>query len=315
MTAVHDPRDPLTSDERALAALLDAPSTGPSAAIDARILATARAAASVTAATSVTSAPATALGAERRHHHGRRRGLQWIRVGGVAASLVLVLGLGWRLALEAPGRGVAADSSDTAAEATGAQSVVSPEPVGSAADAPDASAEGVAAADSAAAEPAAEEAATMTKPAAQAFKAGAPPPPSSPEAGVMESAQPPVAVASPAAAPPPSGRAATGDSALRARALASERAAGAASAPVADDAASARDPLERIEVTGSRIRMVDIGIADDARLPIADWFDRIRQRRDEGDLDGARGSLGRFRAQHPRVAVPVDLQALDVGSR
>jgi len=63
------------------------------------------------------------------------------------------------------------------------------------------------------------------------------------------------------------------------------------------------------------MRMADVEIADDARLPIADWFDRIRQRRDAGDLDGARGSLSRFRAQHPRVALPEDLRALDVAPR
>ena len=43
---------------------------------------------------------------------------------------------------------------------------------------------------------------------------------------------------------------------------------------------------------------------------IEDWLQRIRQRRDDGDLDGARSSLMLFRREHPHHRVPDDLRAL-----
>lgn len=51
-------------------------------------------------------------------------------------------------------------------------------------------------------------------------------------------------------------------------------------------------------------------VSEDADLPVPAWFDRIRWRRNAGDLAGARDSLARLRADHPDAAVPDDLADL-----
>lgn len=68
--------------------------------------------------------------------------------------------------------------------------------------------------------------------------------------------------------------------------------------------------LDRIEVTGSRIRLAELPVRDDAGLEPALWLQRIRDRRDADDLDGARASLALFRRHHPRVRVPDDVARL-----
>jgi len=82
--------------------------------------------------------------------------------------------------------------------------------------------------------------------------------------------------------------------------------------------AAAQPTLDRIEVTGSRskrveisdVALADIPVADDARLDKKAWLERIRARRDAGDPDRARESLALFRKAHPRVSLPQDLRAL-----
>jgi hypothetical protein len=92
--------------------------------------------------------------------------------------------------------------------------------------------------------------------------------------------------------------------------VAADRAAAApADAMAAEDTASG-STLDRIEVTGSRIRMADMPVRDDRELAPAQWLQRIRDRRDDGDLDGARQSLQQFRKSYPRVRLPDDLRAL-----
>ena len=92
---------------------------------------------------------------------------------------------------------------------------------------------------------------------------------------------------------------------------ASEAAAAAPSPPVASDAAAERDnTLDRVEVTGTRIRLADLPVRDDARLDPASWLQRIRDRRDAGDIDHALESLALFRRSHPRSRVPDDLARL-----
>lgn len=332
MTARHDPHDPLTPDERALAALLDASSAGPSPSLDARILAAARAAAAQPAAlphAPATSVPTAAIHAERPRRHQRPRGMRWARVSGIAASMVLVLGLGWRLALEAPVQHEAA--ADMAAEAASEEPVatvdlIKPPPPPPPSESrpqrivlsPSADAAATAAADTpgSAAAPATAASARKAAPipeqrsAEERFEELAA---AAPEPVPMASPPPPAPVsAAPPAAPAPAASASSGISARTQQAEYSEqRAAAAGNAVAADDS----DSLDRVQVTGSRIRNVDVDISDDARLPIADWFDRIRSRRAQGDLDGARGSLARFRAQHPRVAIPDDLRTLDATPR
>ncbi len=74
-----------------------------------------------------------------------------------------------------------------------------------------------------------------------------------------------------------------------------------------------------IEVTGSRLKRGDaesyeplskVSVNEDVRLESGEWLERIRARRDEGDLDGARASLRLFRRDHPRVRIPDDLRVL-----
>jgi hypothetical protein len=72
--------------------------------------------------------------------------------------------------------------------------------------------------------------------------------------------------------------------------------------------------LDSIVVTGSRIKRAETA-RDMARIPVhedngldrIEWLERIRERRDGGDLEGARRSLANFRQAHPRVRVPDDL--------
>ena len=62
------------------------------------------------------------------------------------------------------------------------------------------------------------------------------------------------------------------------------------------------------------VTVVDLPPADDAD-PAADvWIERIRQRRDAGDLEGARASLRLLRESHPEFSLPEDLHALDDGT-
>ncbi|GAA5079406.1 hypothetical protein [Lysobacter panacisoli] len=88
----------------------------------------------------------------------------------------------------------------------------------------------------------------------------------------------------------------------------SEAAAAASAKRAAVASESASPALDRIEVTGSSLAGVPVD--EDLELPPDEWIERIRARRDDGDLDGARESLKRLREVHPRVRVPHDLRAL-----
>ena len=339
MTAGHDHREPLDADERDLAARLAriGPLDGPSPSLDAKILAAAHAAAAM-------------------HKPGRRRHwLAWMGVPpalvtgvGVAAAAVLALGLVWQLRPrtgmlpaedEATGVGeevfIIAEPSATARTPASNPPPFPAEPASPAQSAPGATA--VADPQKAAAR-------------AQAEKSSAVPP--SAEATAVEEAkvvatQPSqlaereaaaAAVADTAAreeagfvaAPPPTTAAparkqshASYTTAARATAERRERApAAAASAPQVQAADAEEDSatLDRIEVTGSRLKRSDIAgnheplakvsVNDDTRLETSEWLERIRARRDEGDLGGARESLRLFRREHPRVRIPDDLRAL-----
>jgi len=116
-------------------------------------------------------------------------------------------------------------------------------------------------------------------------------------------------------------RDATYTTAARAAAERRERsAAQKASAATATATATASEDegttLDRIEVTGSRIRAdldVDwsqVPVNDDTRLPSIEWLERIRARRDAGAADSARASLKQFQREYPRIRLPEDLRAL-----
>lgn len=68
--------------------------------------------------------------------------------------------------------------------------------------------------------------------------------------------------------------------------------------------------VHRVGGTGSRLPLAELPVREDARLEPAAWLQRIRDRRDADDLDGARASLALFRDSHPRIRLPDDLARL-----
>jgi len=84
----------------------------------------------------------------------------------------------------------------------------------------------------------------------------------------------------------------------------------------AANAATAREQdttaLDRVEVTGSRLRRTDlqVPVSDDAQLAVDDWLERVRTRYGLGDADAARRSLLLFVKDHPSESVPEDLEPL-----
>ena len=344
------PDEPLTPEERAWAERLRrvGPHDGPSPALDARILAAAHAAAAT------------------RPRAPRHR---WPAYAGVAASLVVAVGLAWQLRplwrspppLPENAGSVAAPIAQTgatlsadvlaAAEPIARESVASPPPPVPPAARPAASAQRQA-----------KSRPTATATATAAAPAPAPPPPPPPsrsdflDEAIVEDAPPTAAndaaVASRAARQAESQAAAEAastsrvrDDARRERAAAASRSAfpavqadGAAgiSAPTAmpmpapaasgNTGTAARKAitaapqpwedvdngaLDRIEVTGTRITVADLPVKDDARLEPAAWIDRIRERRDAGDVAGAWESRALFRTHHPRIRLPADLSTLE----
>ena len=72
------------------------------------------------------------------------------------------------------------------------------------------------------------------------------------------------------------------------------------------------DTLDRIEVTGSRLKRTDlqVPVSDDARLPVNEWLERVRTRYGLGDAGAAKKSLLLFVKDHPGEQVPGDLEPL-----
>lgn len=88
--------------------------------------------------------------------------------------------------------------------------------------------------------------------------------------------------------------------------------------------AKPREPLDRIEVTGSRIDRDNDGFSDqaiddqppataDSPLVQQAWLQRIRELIAKGRLEAARTSLDEFKRRYPRYALPVDLRAFRQG--
>lgn len=332
----HEPRDaePLSSEERDFAARLArvGPIDGPSPSLDAKILAAAHAAA-------VPRMPA------------KRRRFAWLGVPpvfvtgvGVAAAAVLVLGVVWQLRPQY-GAVTAQGEADAGEEII----LIAPPSDAAAPQAADAVA--------AAVPPPAPEPALRTRPNAPAPAAAraAPIPETGPRAAASVAAPAPVPAAeeagpvAPSAAPEmytreagaaadtaanarsldddfvatpsdPAYRNATYTTAARAAAERRERSA-AAQAQKAAAPASAEEgtTLDRVEVTGSRIRgnpddpdvdWADVPVSNDTYLESIEWLERIRARRDDGDTDNARASLKLFQREYPRIRLPDDLRAL-----
>ena len=70
--------------------------------------------------------------------------------------------------------------------------------------------------------------------------------------------------------------------------------------------------LDRVEVTGSRLRRTDlqVPVSEDAQLAVEEWLERVRTRYGLGDADAAKQSLLLFVKDHPGEPVPGDLEPL-----
>lgn len=70
--------------------------------------------------------------------------------------------------------------------------------------------------------------------------------------------------------------------------------------------------LDRVEVSGSRMKRTDlqVPVSDDAALPVNEWLERVRTRYGLGDAGAAKQSLLLFVKDHPSEPVPGDLEPL-----
>lgn len=335
---------PLTPEERDLAqrlARLDA-GAQPSAALDAGILAAARAAASGAAGSGGT----TTTGRGTVAPHGRRPRLGWAAGAGLAASVVLAVGIAWQLR---PLPETAVEYSEAPAAAPAAP----PERALRAVAPPEKPMPAEAGTREAAADPAP----AAMREVAPASPAPPPPATASEEPPVMFDDPSPVDTRAPppppAAAPAPraaplatTGEAARAQVGAEAARRGEEAARQESRVGVAADSVQGveheRPSLDRVEVTGSRLRKAQGAAAataadadaaaeadaaaaepwfdqplDDAPPASADspqvreaWLSRIRELVAEERYDEARASLGEFHHRYPDVAIPQDLRVL-----
>ncbi len=332
----HD-REPLTPEEREFAQRLSrlGGHAAPSPALDAKILAAARAA--------VQPQP-------------RRQRARWPLGVGIAASLALAIGIAWQLR-PLPGDEVlpAASESESAGvvhiepRITEAPAVVAPHADSAADEASEAPPESTAilparrtaSADEISKDPpvtlryAPPEEAKASEVAAPRAVQQAPPeppvgftaPPPSPPAPPPPPAPPAPAAAMPTPVFVPSPQA---DEVVDAEARQQAQRARAAESADAYRAANAREEqqsLDSISVTGSRLRRVKPASSEQAVVfdqPVDEqppasfstpaardaWLQRIRELVRAGELDAARASLQEFRRRHPDHVLPEDLKAL-----
>lgn len=280
--------EPLTPEERTLAARLAqlGPHGTPAPALDARIIAAAH-----------------AVG----HGQARARQRRWPALIGLAATLALAFGLTWQMQ---PGVGVAsrdAPPRERASAIVAETAVDRAERTGPAGEPPPRPADDVAQRQEAAPMrmpgPAATEqdkapAAVPGRAKAAASAVAMPPPPAQPQSAVL--AAPPSHVAAEPGIDAPAPAPALPETMTR-RMPESRAGANAAAAPMDSAAAVASGDL------------AEVPVADDRELELADWIDRIRLRRDAGDLVGARESLQLLRRTYPQAVLPDDLRELADG--
>jgi len=274
--------DHLSPEERALARLLGRPAAAaPAPRIDAAITALARQPAAAVPATP------TAPAATPHLRHRRRRGV--VPVLAVAASLVLVVGLAWQLrptppALELPVLAEALPPPTAAplpaADTPAAEMTIAPVPPA-----------GGVASPTTAPPPRASAASDGTARAERARKESAP---------AIETGAEKIAPPSPPAPPAP-------PSASLPQAIAPPAPIDAAPARLA--AAPAPAPV-RAEPAAPAATATSPELDADAALPPRQWLQRIRQRHEEGDDEGARASLRHFVEAHPKARIPRDLRPL-----
>ncbi|WP_329892677.1 hypothetical protein [Stenotrophomonas sp. SMYL11] len=323
--------EPLTAEERELARLLGRRAEqAPPAALDAAILAAARAAVDAPAADAVASpeAPRT-----------QRTRPRWPAVFGIAASMVFAIGIAWQLRPEPPP--VPAGEAAVAAAPAAAEDVAAADQAAerSAADS------AVGAAEPAAAPAAPEAAPVAAAPAPAIARAPRPAPTGTAEAPAQAArsmaadaaadtsfaALPPAPAAAPPAPPAPTAYSAPAP--LMAPVVASgSLKARSAGTPESNSVQAEQAPaLDRVEITsvkreapsrsapGIMRRGSDAGLSADAvqaeveadaRLPRRQWLQKIRARRDDGQRDLARASLERYMQQYPEARLPRDLRPL-----
>ncbi|MHC1654442.1 hypothetical protein ACODUL_14320 [Stenotrophomonas maltophilia] len=328
--------EPLTPEEQELARLLGRHAErAPPAALDAAILAAARAA---------VDAPAAGASAAPDAPRGRRARPRWPAVFGIAASMVFAIGIAWQLRPEPPpipageaqvAAAPAADAAagDRAAEGNAAEAAMAPPaPEAAAPDAPQGAPVAAPVLPPAAAR------APVPRPA-KPVQAPAPTPAKS-EVARARAAEPVADTAFAALPPPPPAAAPAPPAPVAYSAPAPASAQATAGALQAHSAASAEasttdaEPapaLDRVEIMSSKRvaaprsapgvmrRSSDAGLSADAvqaevdadaRLPRRQWLQKIRERRDQGQRDLARASLERYIQQYPESRLPHDLRPL-----
>jgi len=322
--------DPLTPEERELARLLGRRAEqGPPPALDAAILAAARAAVDAPAG----EAPLTP--AAPRTLRPRRR---WPAVFGVAASTVFAVGIAWQMRPEPQSAPAEAVSTAPAAQEMAADA--SAEVMASDSAAADLVAAETAPAPTAATAPAAAEAAPASAPAIadvpkpapatarQApapMMAPAPPPAPAADTAFAAPAMPAAAPAAPEAysIPAPASAPAAPAAAMRARKATAATAESMSSAQATaedrialtaskQDAAGRTAPgvMRRASDAGLSAEAVQAEVQADAGLPRRQWLQKIRERRDSGQRDLARASLERYLQTYPEARLPKDVRPL-----
>ena len=305
--------EPLDATERALAELLARDALpGPSPQLDARILAAAR---------SATQPPA--------RRPARRR---WVAGLGIAASLVVAVGIAWRLRPLPPPRPLATEAPSAVVVPVQTKAPATSRPADAGMDAARVTSM-----------PAVERQAARQ---AEARAIVREPAPAEPEPDRSEAAdaspvvfdQPaPMDTAAPVPAPPPPPAplppAAATPAPAAAAATGNISAFPAAPAPSVGSPEAARmrkqaESLDRVEVTGSRLDAaaaadaaaeagVSRAVLDEEPPATADspgvqeaWLQRIRELLDAGDTEAARNSLVEFRRRYPKYVLPEDLRDL-----
>lgn len=297
-----DPRHaPLDADEAVLAdAMRTLPAAGPSAALDARVLAMAKAAITTDAARPARPARTTVRGTRRP------RGLWWL---GTAAGAVMAAGIGWQLggfsghenaALqpEAANSARMEQTSRRARQSDETEFVIIPR----AAPPVD-----VVPAQRSAAQAAENTSGSTAARTAEPARLGSAAPAEKRESTTPEPLEEAIAMPAPVVSPP-------------APMAAAPRAAGRADEPSAADAGTAgseaeKPSLDQIVVTGSRLSSRSGAgsfphVAQDFRLTPEEWLQRIRDRRDSGDVESARRSLREFVRANPQRVIPKDIRPL-----
>ena len=274
----HVPREPLTPEEQALARRIAqlGPQGEPASTLDARILAAARA----------SNAAPTARATPR-----------WPIAFGIAASLVLAIGIAWRLRpLPGPQEAARTPPAPVATSAPPTSEAATPAPTSAKVLAPSTPQALSAPSPSAPSRPSPEfrERARSAEPAQETGIAA-------PEPPIVLSAPAPAAMAALPAPPPPAPAAQAEASASPARKAAAED----STSQDAFDAAAAADRAAGDEPDAE----VPPATADSPDVREA-WLQRIRELAAEGQTDAARASLKEFVHRHPDVPLPDDLRAL-----